>query len=310
MLAQSIDVVVICGYTWQHLGPHFQFGALVALIAYVHQFTASFLDIGWQWTEIITAHTDVLTADLIAEAYASQHRPEVPPLDSWQKMEIQNLSYSHGSTPVLQDINMCFRRGQRIALIGESGCGKSTLLAIFRGLYSGQASLKVDNRETDFASLTTTVTLCPQEPEIFESTIRHNLTLGLNVDENEIRRACELSRFASVLARLPHGLDTHIKEKGVNLSGGERQRLALSRGLLAAHSSSILLMDEPTSSVDPATESDMYDRLFAEFSDKTIISSLHRLHLLPRFDYIYVLESGRIIRHGTWENIKHTIKSH
>jgi ATP-binding cassette, subfamily B, bacterial len=116
-------------------------------------------------------------------------------------------------------------------------------------------------------------------------------------------KVCETAQFTDVVKRLPEGLHTHIQEKGVNLSGGQKQRLALARGILAAQNSSIVLMDEPTSSVDPGTERKIYASLFDAFSDKAIISSLHRLHLLKDFDYIYILHDGAVIDEGSFDNL-------
>ena len=97
---------------------------------------------------------------------------------------------------------------------------------------------------------------------------------------------------------------TIIGEKGVNLSGGQKQRLALARGILAAQTSEIILMDEPTSSVDPKTELIIYKRLFDLFKDKVMVSALHRLHLLDHFDYIYVMHDGKIVEEGTLHDLK------
>ena len=118
-------------------------------------------------------------------------------------------------------------------------------------------------------------------------------------------QACEVSQFKDVVARLPLGLHTHILEKGVNLSGGQKQRLALARGILAARSSDIVLLDEPTSSIDARTEMKIYNRLFDDFQNKAIISSLHRLHLLQKFDYIYMLHDGSIEDEGTFDHLLH-----
>jgi ABC-type multidrug transport system fused ATPase/permease subunit len=146
--------------------------------------------------------------------------------------------------------------------------------------------------------------LFPQEPEIFENTIEHNISLGLPFEEKDIMAVCETAHFTEVVRQLPNGLQSNIQEKGVNLSGGQKQRLALARGILAAKSCDIVLLDEPTSSVDPKTEIQIYEKLFAECKDKAIVSSLHRLYLLSYFDYVYVLRSGRVVDEGTFEELK------
>jgi ABC-type multidrug transport system fused ATPase/permease subunit len=132
----------------------------------------------------------------------------------------------------------------------------------------------------------------------------------------------ESAHFTDVIRDLPKGLESDIREKGVNLSGGQKQRLALARGILAALESEVVLLDEPTSSVDPKTEAMIYQKMFAAFKNKALISSMHRLHLLYQFDYIYVLKQGRIEAEGTfawlrehspifqelWKHQEHTIK--
>jgi ABC-type multidrug transport system fused ATPase/permease subunit len=104
--------------------------------------------------------------------------------------------------------------------------------------------------------------------------------------------------------KLPNGLKSSIVEKGVNLSGGEKQRLALSRGLLASEDKEIILLDEPTSSVDSKNELLIYQNIFNRFKNKTIISSIHRLHLLPLFDQIYFFKNGKIIASGDYRQLK------
>jgi ATP-binding cassette, subfamily B, bacterial len=243
----------------------------------------------------------------------------------------------------LHDLHLTIRRGRRIALIGESGSGKTTVLSLLRGLYQPEPGLEIEIDTTssradpnpnygEFAAiknasptgtpstpgnprstpdtqiwldrLNEAVTLFPQEPEIFENTLAYNITLGLPFGEAEIRQVCETAHFTEVIQNLPQGLESDIREKGVNLSGGQKQRLALARGILAARDSSLVLLDEPTSSVDPRTEALIYDGLFTAFSDKAIISSIHRLHQLPRFDYIYVLHQGRIAAEGSFEDLR------
>ncbi len=124
--------------------------------------------------------------------------------------------------------------------------------------------------------------------------------------KRDILEVCDTAHFTEVIRLLPNGLQSNIQEKGVNLSGGQKQRLALARGILAAKSSDIILLDEPTSSVDPKTEVQIYEKLFEECKGKAIVSSLHRLYLLSYFDYVYVLQGGRIADEGTFTDLKNS----
>jgi ABC-type multidrug transport system fused ATPase/permease subunit len=323
MLVASIYALMVLGYVHEHYEPGkvFYIGGLVTLLAYVNQFTSVFYDIANQYTQIVQYNTDVQTARSIGEAYAQQHRSisaSILPVN-WESLHIEHLSFTRNEAITtrrrsgnLHDLNLRIRRGERIALIGESGSGKSTLLALLRGLYKAQPGVqltvdgpwKASQPNADFSSLADTVTLFPQEPEIFENTVHYNITLGLPFSEEEVMEACEAAQFTEIVAQLPLGLETKIQEKGVNLSGGQKQRLALARGILAARCSTLVLMDEPTSSVDPRTEIQLYDKLFRTFADKAVISSLHRLHLLSQFDYVYIMQSGRIVDEGTFKELK------
>ncbi len=318
VLIGIIYVVVAVGYVYENYVPNavFLVGGLVTLLGYVNQFTSVFQDVAWQYTEIIRYNTDVQTARAIGEAYSQQHRAESEEIlpTGWQTIQIQHLNFSHQElydaehkAHSLHNLSLSIKRGQRVAFIGESGSGKSTLLALLRGLYQAESGLKVSIDGKDFRGLETindTVTLFPQEPEIFENTIEYNITLGLPFEETDIMTVCATAHFAEVIAQLPNRLQSNIQEKGVNLSGGQKQRLALARGVLAARSSDIVLLDEPTSSVDPKTEVQIYDRLFEEFSGKAVLSTLHRLHLLTKFDYVYILQNGRIADQGTFEYLR------
>lgn len=164
--------------------------------------------------------------------------------------------------------------------------------------------IQVNGGPLPLATINESVTLFPQEPEIFENTISYNITLGLPFQPDEIMSVCNSAHFSEVVEMLPQGLLSDIREKGVNLSGGQKQRLALARGILAARNSQVILLDEPTSSVDPKTEAMIYEKMFQAFADKAIISAMHRLHLLPQFDYIYVLDQGRIAAEGTFHYLR------
>jgi ATP-binding cassette, subfamily B, bacterial len=328
MMIVCIYSLVAFGYVYKTWipGTSFPIGGLSTLLLFVNQFCSVFQDIAWQYTEIVQYNTSVKTADGISDAYAEQHRADRPDglPENWSAVTLRKLNFSHRPTydagqyaQSLHDLQLTIRRGRRIALIGESGSGKTTLLSLLRGLYQPEPGFGIEvetgpSRHAPSATDTHTwldrlneaVTLFPQDPEIFENTIAYNITLGLPFPEGEVMEVCETAHFTEVIQNLPQGLASDIREKGVNLSGGQKQRLALARGILAARDSSVVLLDEPTSSVDPRTEAMIYDGLFTAFHDKAIISSVHRLHLLPRFDYIYVLHHGRIAAEGSFEDLR------
>ncbi len=192
-------------------------------------------------------------------------------------------------------------------MIGESGGGKTTFLKLFRGLYTPKSmTLEVDGKRLgeNFTHISESISLIPQDPEIFTTTIRENITLGVDYKDQEINIYTDMAVFTEVVSRLPHGLESSIVEKGVNLSGGEKQRLALSRGLLASREKDIVLLDEPTSSVDFHNELGIYENIFKAMPEKTIISSIHRLHLLSLFDNIFFFKDGKIVASGNLETLK------
>jgi ABC-type multidrug transport system fused ATPase/permease subunit len=321
----SVVALIYCtiagGYVYQTYVPGqvFLVGGLVTLIGFVERFTSVFHDIAWQYTEIVGFRTNVQTTTNILDAYERWHLPEAPEKlpKNWRSIHIKNLNFQHeldetptenAYRPGLNHLEITFTRGLKIALIGESGSGKSTLLALLRGLYPPQDGIEihVDGQQRPHLDLISShVTLFPQEPEIFENTLAYNITLGLPFSAAEIEHVCDTAHFSEVVQQLPSGLESNIREKGVNLSGGQKQRLALARGVLAARDSDIVLLDEPTSSVDPKTEVLIYEKMFAEFVDKAVISSLHRLHLLTFFDYVYVMKDGSVVDQGTFEYLRH-----
>jgi ABC-type multidrug transport system fused ATPase/permease subunit len=171
-----------------------------------------------------------------------------------------------------------------------------------RDLYHPRSlELTVDQQKIPdgFGGISRAIALVPQNPEIFATTILENITLGAEYNLDVVQHFTDMACFSDVVEDLPRKFSSSIKEKGVNLSGGQQQRLALARGLLACHDKDVVLLDEPTSSLDTATEMKVYRNIFREFREKTIIASIHRLHLLPLFHRIYVFSNGQIIASGT-----------
>lgn len=308
MCTVLIDAFLILFYIWHqlHLGIAIMIGTTITIHQYLRSLSSSFSGFAARYESVVRWHTNCGATRFIEEAWqglpaaTGTNAPE-----NWQHIRIRNLHFSYEDREhhlhQLQDIELDIERGQRIALVGESGSGKSTLLGLLRGIYEAQGTevLIDDQPQPGLSSLSPLTTLIPQEPEIFENTVSYNITTGLEYDKAELDEAIRIACFDSVVNRFPQGVETDIREKGVNMSGGEKQRLALARGVFAAGGSSLLLLDEPTSSVDNQNEMRIYGNLFEAFAGCAIISSIHRLHLLPQFDWIYVLQAGRIIEQGT-----------
>ena len=212
-------------------------------------------------------------------------RPEAASGPAWSPIALAALDWDYprmqdpadpalksgGPRGGLRGISLMLHSGQRIALVGASGGGKSTLLRVLAGLYRPQAgSLRFGDSPQDWTELADIATLIPQESEIFEASVRENLTFGEQVPPDALQQALHTSAFDEVMARMENGLETPLSERGFNLSGGQRQRLNLARGLLAARDSRILLLDEPTSALDAATEAKVVDRIGLAFPQACI----------------------------------------
>ena len=287
-------------------------GSLAALYKYVEEINEVFFNFASNYSQILKRRTKVanseeLTGDFhLCRKITNSRMPR-----DWQEINIKNLTFSHCDDENnidlhLDDISMTIKRNQRIAVIGASGSGKTTLLQIIRELYQPtSANVYLDGKliPKGFSSISSDVTLIPQDPEIFHASIMYNIAMDVDHDLNYVLRFTDMARFSDVVTRLPNGFNSWINERGVNLSGGEKQRLALARGLMACDDKQIILLDEPTSSVDSPNELMIYKNIFAEFTDKTILSSIHKLHLLPMFDIIYFFDAGKIIASGTFQEI-------
>ena len=307
----AIEVAILMYYIWSQLQTHstLQIGLTVMVYQYLRRLSETFVGFAATYERLIRWRTDFTAVDFLRQGHAAlPTRPEREQLAGWQQITIRNIRFSYEDREhhhhQLQDVSLDIRRGQKIALVGESGSGKSTLLGLLRGIYETEhAELSHDGGPVlgqGLAALSRHTTLIPQEPEIFENSIRYNITTGIKHTDEELHAAIEIASFDNVVKRLDFGTETDIREKGVNLSGGEKQRLALARGVFAARqsASSLILLDEPTSSVDSTTERRIYGHLFKSFPDCAMISSIHRLHLLESFDMIYVMAGGRVVEEG------------
>jgi ATP-binding cassette, subfamily B, bacterial MsbA len=222
-------------------------------------------------------------------------------------IHIDNITFSYANQPpVLENFSLFIPAGKTIALVGASGSGKSTIINLLARFYdpdSGRILIdKQDIKSVSLRSLKDNIALVSQEVGLFDDTIEHNIRYGLLTATHE--QTLEATRAAAALdfiEKLPRGLQTAVGEAGNQLSGGQRQRVAIARALLK--NAPILLLDEATSALDTLSEAQVQEALKTLSQGRTTLVVAHRLSTIRHADCIYVMEGGRIIEHGTHQEL-------
>ena len=203
-------------------------------------------------------------------------------------------------TPVLKDVSLRIAPGETVALLGRTGAGKSTLASLALRFFDPQKGrITIDGhdlRTVSLKSLREQMVLMLQEPILFHSSVRDNIAFGAEVSDEQIHEAARRAEAEGFILALPEGYDTVLGQDGMTLSGGQRQRLALARALL--RDARIVILDEPTSSLDVATESVVWQNVSDLLLGRTAIVIAHRLSTARRADRIVVLEDGAIVEQG------------
>jgi len=219
-------------------------------------------------------------------------------------IHLDNISFTYPdeSTPALQNINLRIGAGQHITLVGPSGAGKSTLVNLLLGFIqpsSGKIASSDRTQSTAYGSLSTgNIAWVPQKPHLFHDTIAANILLGNpGATHEQLEAAVKAAYLHDFITSLPQGYETIIGEGGARLSGGQAQRLALARAFLK--DAPILILDEPTSNLDPETESLLEESTRQLMQGRTVIAIAHRLNTIFQADQIVVLEKGQIVEQGT-----------
>ena len=209
--------------------------------------------------------------------------------------------YAPDARPAVADLDLTVRAGERIAVVGTSGAGKSTLAKLVGRFYDPTAGIVVidgqDLRTVQSESLRRHVIVVPQEGFLFDGTIADNITLGRpGASRAEVDAACRALGFAEVLARIPGGLDARVANRGLTLSSGQRQLVALARTFLA--DPSVVVLDEATSNLDPATDALVETALSGLLASRTAIVIAHRVGTALRADRVIVMEHGVVVEQG------------
>ena len=224
---------------------------------------------------------------------------QAPPMTGW--LEFRDVSFAYpNQPPVFEALNLRIRPGERVGIIGKLGSGKSTMLRLILNQYAPSAgSVLVDgivNTQLEPLSLRRQIGYVPQDVTLFHGTLRENIELGrVQASDAQLVEAMHVAGLDEIVAQLPQGVGTQVGERGERLSGGQRQIVAIARALLTRPR--LLLMDQPSSMIDPGNEQKLISRLRA-LGDTTILLVTHRMAILALVDRLIVMDRGRVVADG------------
>ncbi|GAB1258733.1 type I secretion system permease/ATPase [Aurantivibrio plasticivorans] len=223
-----------------------------------------------------------------------------------------SFTYPGEETPALNNVSFKIQPGEKVAVLGRIGCGKTTLEKLILGLYAPDSGTilidGVDIRQLNPAELRQQIGYVPQDVTLFYGTLRENLVLAHPyADDAAIVRASELASLTELVNAHPKGFDMAVGERGESLSGGQRKAIALARAVI--HDPPILLMDEPTGSMDHSTEAQVTKNLVKFVEDKTLLVVTHRTALLDMVDKIIVVDGGQIVANGPKDTVVEALRS-
>ena len=224
------------------------------------------------------------------------------------KVEFKNVSFKYpaGSVKVLDDVSFTVEPGEKVGILGKIGSGKSTVLRLAAGLYDpAEGAILIDDtdiRQIVPDDLRKNMAMVLQDVFLFSGSIKENITMGqTDISDEDILRAAEISGVQDFLGGLPNGYDLQLRDRGEGLSGGQKQALAICRALV--RKSPVLMMDEPTSSMDTNSEQKLISRLKEELKGRTLLVVTHRPTMLELVDRIIVIEQGKVVANGPKDDV-------
>jgi len=281
-------------------------GSIVILLTYLQRITSgagNVLSIYSSFVDIKTTIARMMTI-FWTDNNISTGDKKFP--NNWQEIKLNKASYAYKNKKNVKtninDVELVVKKNQKVGIIGTTGSGKSTLVKLLLGLYkidSGEYKIG----ETSFYDIKHDeifkhMAIVLQESEMFNISLRENIALSEEIDEERLLRAVHIAQLDEVMSSLPNGLETLIGEKGYHLSGGECQRVGIARAIYK--DPEIIIFDEATSSLDVKTEQKIQNALLENLQQKNIIIVAHRTNTLEKVDVIYKVGDGKIVKRGSY----------
>ena len=283
-------------------------GELVAFLQYLGILAWPIIAIGWMTNLFQRGMASLNRINTLLDSAPEVEQPDNPKslAKSPGSIQFKNVSFSYSSNaPILSNINLDIKKGERIGISGPPGSGKTSLVQLILRLYNtagGTVCIDDINVNTlDIAQLRDHIAFMPQESFLFSGTIQENILMGRKIPEQTLNTVLETCCLTETLARMPEGLDTLVGERGITLSGGQKQRIALARTLVRPKP--IIILDDPISQIDTHTAATIISRLNQLNIDATIIVISHRISALAACNRIVILKNGKISHLGTHQDL-------
>ena len=315
-LPPLIDVIVAggtCVVLWY--GAHLVMsgamtaGALVLFMFYLRRLYSPLKDLAKMTNTFARASVGLeAIQELMREPEQRSDRTDVVVANGINgRIEFDHVTFSYGpGLPAVSDVSLTIEPGQIAAFVGPTGAGKTTCINLIPRFYDAQSGeIRLDGRDIrrfTLDSLRQQISFIPQDTVLFHAPIWQNIAYGrLSASREEIVRAAQLAYADEFIAKLPEQYETMVGERGVTLSGGQRQRIAIARAIV--RDAPILIMDEPTTGLDAASERLVLEALKNVTAGRTCIISAHRLATVRRADVIFVVQDGQIVQRGTHQEL-------
>lgn len=280
-----------------------EIGVITAFIAYVSQFYGPINNLSNVLPFIQQSLTSAERIREVLEVKPQITNPENPKRPNMPaEIRFEHVYFGYDPHfPVVKDINIEIKPGEKVAIVGKSGSGKSTiakLLLRFYDVNEGRILIDgIDIREIDLNYLRRKVAYVPQDVVLFDTTVGYNVVYGTdNLSEVDIIRACKIAKIHDEIVKLPFAYDTILGERGTYLSGGQRQRLSIARAIIK--NPDVLIFDEATSNLDVTSEREVYETMMDVSKGKTVIMITHNVHEVMNSDKVIVLSNGKVVEEG------------